>query len=289
MKDLPVHLHVGEEAIHRILNIPGVKHLLFENRYLTKYIEEEFLFKVGLSIQAGRLEAKMLKKSSKAHELPAPSSKIPSKQKSDNPPALLKKKKLEGISTRTGQLSHCMELEVKFMHTLNEWNDEFVKVKYLQGEYKRKYNHKSKAVNELEVELTDCRTELANSMTASSLKNQQIDRLQIELVEAQEMITQLLKDQNVSGEKVVVLEAKNKKSRTLIAEKETALFGLEFLRIIEDFKKFIDFKISILDHLQEAREHIYNVEVKASPGGFLKGVQLVQRKTGVKFDGLTTS
>ncbi|KAH0470489.1 hypothetical protein IEQ34_000212 [Dendrobium chrysotoxum] len=48
MKDLPVPLHVGEEDILRILNIPDVKHLLFEVRYLTKYIEEEFLFKVGL-------------------------------------------------------------------------------------------------------------------------------------------------------------------------------------------------------------------------------------------------
>ncbi|KAH0465343.1 hypothetical protein IEQ34_005448 [Dendrobium chrysotoxum] len=62
MKDLPVPLHVGEEDILRILNIPDVKYLLFEVCYMTKYIEEEFLFKVGLSIQAGRSEAKMLKK-----------------------------------------------------------------------------------------------------------------------------------------------------------------------------------------------------------------------------------
>ncbi|KAH0461866.1 hypothetical protein IEQ34_009441 [Dendrobium chrysotoxum] len=47
MKDLLVPLHVGEEDILRILNIPDVEHLLFEVRYLTKYIEEEFLFKVA--------------------------------------------------------------------------------------------------------------------------------------------------------------------------------------------------------------------------------------------------
>ncbi|KAH0453865.1 hypothetical protein IEQ34_018189 [Dendrobium chrysotoxum] len=55
MKDLPVPLHVGEEDIPWILNIPNIEHLLFEVHYLTKYIEEEFLFKVGLSIQVGRL------------------------------------------------------------------------------------------------------------------------------------------------------------------------------------------------------------------------------------------
>ncbi|KAH0467323.1 hypothetical protein IEQ34_004561 [Dendrobium chrysotoxum] len=210
MKDLPVPLHVGEEDILRILNIPDVKHLLFEVRYLIKYIEEEFLFKVGLSIQARRSEAKMLK-FSKIHEPPAPSSKVPSKRKSNDHQALLKKKKLEGISTSTSQvppdsssaklhvtgdvlkhqclgrrkandlLSRRMELEVELTQTLNEWNDEFVKVKYLQEEYKRKYNHKTKEVKVLEVELTDCKTELANIMTVTSLKNQQINRLQIDL------------------------------------------------------------------------------------------------------------
>ncbi|XP_028548161.1 uncharacterized protein LOC114578831, partial [Dendrobium catenatum] len=252
MKDLPIPLHVGEEDILKILNIPDVKHLLFEVRHLTKYIEEEFLFKVGLSIQAGRSEAKMLKKSTKVHEPPAPSLKVPSKRKSDDPQALLKKKKLEGISTSPSQvpldsspaklhvpgdvlkhqclgrrktddlLSSHMELEVELTRTLNEWNDEFVKVKYLQGEYKRKYDHRTKEVKVLEVELTDCITELANIMTTTSLKNQQIDRLQIELVEAQTTITQLLKDQKVSGEKMAVLEAENKKSHTIIAEKEAA-------------------------------------------------------------------
>ncbi|KAH0449871.1 hypothetical protein IEQ34_020563 [Dendrobium chrysotoxum] len=319
MKDLPVPLHVEEEDILRILNIPDVKHLLFEVRYLTKYIEEEFLFKVGLSIQAGRLETKMLKKSSKVHEPPVPSSKVPSKRKSDDPSALLKKKKLEEISMSTGQVppdsspaklhvpgdvlkhqclgrrksddlvsrvfslilhtsfcasigtfSHapfyrCMELEVEFTQTLNEWNDEFVKVKYLQGEYKQKYNHKAKEVKELK-----------------------IDRLQIELVEAQETITQLLKNQKVSREKVAVLEAENKKSRTLIAEKEAALFGLESSRIIEDFKKSIDFKTIIQDHLQEAREHIYNEEVKALEQQCMDE-GFTGRKAGVKIDGLITS
>ncbi|KAH0469294.1 hypothetical protein IEQ34_002526 [Dendrobium chrysotoxum] len=45
MRDLPAPLHVGEEDIMRLLKVPNVEHLLYEVRYLNKYIEEEFLFK----------------------------------------------------------------------------------------------------------------------------------------------------------------------------------------------------------------------------------------------------
>ncbi|KAH0462945.1 hypothetical protein IEQ34_007527 [Dendrobium chrysotoxum] len=51
IKDLPVPLNVREEDILRILNIPEVKRLLFKVRYLTKYIEEEFLFKKSISFK----------------------------------------------------------------------------------------------------------------------------------------------------------------------------------------------------------------------------------------------
>ncbi|KAH0466979.1 hypothetical protein IEQ34_004217 [Dendrobium chrysotoxum] len=82
-------------------------------------------------------------------------------------------------------------------------------------------------------------------------------------------------DQRASIEKVMALEAKNKRSQTLIAEKESALTGFESLRVIEDFKKSIIFKIIIQDHVQEAHDHIYEVEVKAI--------------TGVEVEGLTPS
>ncbi|KAH0464230.1 hypothetical protein IEQ34_007016 [Dendrobium chrysotoxum] len=58
------------------------------------------------------------------------------------------------------------------------------------------------------------------------------------------------------------------------------------------------FKIIIEDHIQEARNHIYDVEVKALEAdcmeegfirGFMKGVRVVQRKTGAEIDGLTPS
>ncbi|KAH0460843.1 hypothetical protein IEQ34_008418 [Dendrobium chrysotoxum] len=56
MKDLPSPLHVEEEDIMRILKVPDIEHLLFEVRHISRYIEEEFLFKVGLSFHAGSSE-----------------------------------------------------------------------------------------------------------------------------------------------------------------------------------------------------------------------------------------
>ncbi|KAH0464378.1 hypothetical protein IEQ34_007164 [Dendrobium chrysotoxum] len=64
------------------------------------------------------------------------------------------------------------------------------------------------------------------------------------------------------------------------------------------FKKSASFKIIVEDHIQEARNHIYDVEVKALEAdcmeegfiqGFMKGVRVVQRKTGAYIDGLTPS
>ncbi|KAH0457777.1 hypothetical protein IEQ34_013092 [Dendrobium chrysotoxum] len=58
------------------------------------------------------------------------------------------------------------------------------------------------------------------------------------------------------------------------------------------------FKIIIEDHIQEARSHIYDVEVKALEAecaedgfirGFMKGVRTVHRKTGAEIEGLTPS
>ncbi|KAH0468213.1 hypothetical protein IEQ34_003246 [Dendrobium chrysotoxum] len=45
MRDLPAPMHVREEDIMRLLKVPDIEHLLYEIRYLNKYIEEEFLFK----------------------------------------------------------------------------------------------------------------------------------------------------------------------------------------------------------------------------------------------------
>ncbi|KAI0494884.1 hypothetical protein KFK09_025030 [Dendrobium nobile] len=135
-------------------------------------------------------------------------------------------------------------------------------------------------------------------MHSISLQNWQADRHQIDLEEAQATITRLLKEQKVSEEKIVSLEAKDKKSQAIIAEKEAALTGSEPSRVIEDFKKSIAFKTIVHDHVEEARDHIYEIEVKELEQqctedvfirGFLKGVRLMQRKTGVQVEGVTPS
>ncbi|KAI0495028.1 hypothetical protein KFK09_025175 [Dendrobium nobile] len=327
LRDLPVPLHVGEEDIKRFLKVPDVEHLLYDVRYMNKYTEEEFLFKVGMSVQAGRSDARMLKLTSKIPERPAGVPKAATKRQTRGEDLQAsKKKKLEGVATSKAApvsspsiihipenvLSHqCIgrrkagdllsrrtELEVELTEALNHWNDEFVRVKYLHGEFKRKYDLKAKEVKILEEELCGCRTELANMVHSASLQNHQTDQLQIDLVEAQSMIAQLSKDQKSSAEKIAVLEAENKRSQTLIAEKEAVLTSLESSGVIEDFKKSIAFKIIIQDHVQEVRDHIYEVEVKALEKqcveegfirGFLKGIRLVQRKTGVEVEGLTPS
>ncbi|KAH0450840.1 hypothetical protein IEQ34_021532 [Dendrobium chrysotoxum] len=45
MNDLPAPLHVGEGDIMRILKVPDIEHFLFKVRHISRYIEEEFLFK----------------------------------------------------------------------------------------------------------------------------------------------------------------------------------------------------------------------------------------------------
>ncbi|KAH0467822.1 hypothetical protein IEQ34_002855 [Dendrobium chrysotoxum] len=174
----------------RILKVPDIEHLLFEVCHLSRYIEEEFLFKVGLSFHAGRSDARMLKLTSKVPEPPAPTSKVAPKQSTrGEDPQVLKKKRLEGTTPNTDKALPDSS-PTKF-HTPEE-------------------------------------------------------------------------DQKDSKEKTASLEAKDKRSQTLIAEKEAALSGSKPSK----------------DHDQEARDHIYDIEVKALEQqcikdrfirGFLKG------------------
>ncbi|KAH0464334.1 hypothetical protein IEQ34_007120 [Dendrobium chrysotoxum] len=57
LKELLVPLHIGAEDLLRILKLPDLDALHYEVRYLSRYIDEEYLFKVGLSTQAGRSHA----------------------------------------------------------------------------------------------------------------------------------------------------------------------------------------------------------------------------------------
>ncbi|KAH0461995.1 hypothetical protein IEQ34_009570 [Dendrobium chrysotoxum] len=49
LKELPVPLHIGAEDLLRIFKLPNLDALHYEVRYLSRYIDEEYLFKVGLS------------------------------------------------------------------------------------------------------------------------------------------------------------------------------------------------------------------------------------------------
>ncbi|KAH0453751.1 hypothetical protein IEQ34_018075 [Dendrobium chrysotoxum] len=192
LKELPVPLHIGAEDLLRILKLPDLDALHYEVRYLSRYIDEEYLFKVGLFTQAGRSHAQMLKKSARVPEV------VPQK------------------------------------------------------------NHSKRLGSEEE------------------------------LVEAQATIKQQKKAQQV-------LEAENKRLQSVLSEKEAQQLPSA---VIEEFKKSYAFKIIIEDHIQEARSHIYDVEVKALEAecaedgfirGFMKGVRTVHRKTGAEIEGLTPS
>ncbi|KAH0470779.1 hypothetical protein IEQ34_000502 [Dendrobium chrysotoxum] len=156
LKELPVPLHIGAEDLLRILKLPDLDALHYEVRYLSRYVDEEYLFKVGLSTQA-----------------------------------------------------------------------------------------------------------------QATIKQQE---------KAQQ-----------------VLEAEDERLQSVLSEKEAQQLPSA---VIEEFKKSYAFKIIIEDHIQEARSHIYDVEVKtleaecAEDGfirGFMKGVRTVHRKTGAEIEGLTPS
>ncbi|KAH0451635.1 hypothetical protein IEQ34_018934 [Dendrobium chrysotoxum] len=178
MKDLPSPLHVEEEDIMRILKVPDIGYLLFEVGHMSRYIEEEFLFKVGLSFDAGRSDAKMLKPTYNVLEPLAPTSKVAPKYPArGEDPQVLKKKRSEGIAINTD--------------------------KALPDSSPAKFHTPEEVLNHQCIE------------------------------------------------------------RRKAAEKEAALSGSEPSKVIEDFKKSIAFKTIIQDHIQEARDHIYDIEVKA--------------------------
>ncbi|KAL0914182.1 hypothetical protein M5K25_017692 [Dendrobium thyrsiflorum] len=317
LKELPAPLHIGEEDLMMILKLPDLDALHYEVRYLSRFIDEEYLFKVGLSTQAGRSYAQMLKKSAKVPEavLHKNHSKRPGseedlqapkkKKKADEVLTVVRKSPLispskshipedvlkhQCIGRRRAEelLDQHIDFRLEMTKTLNDWNTEFVKVKYLQGEYKKKYDVKVKEMKAMEEQLAGCRIELANMITSVSLHNQQMDRLHIDLVDAQTTINQQMKDQHV-------LEDENKRLQSMLSEKEAQHLPST---VIEDFKKSFAFKIIIEDHVQEARNHIYDVEMKTLEAefmeegfikGFMKGVRAVHRKTGADIQGLSPS
>ncbi|KAH0459895.1 hypothetical protein IEQ34_010558 [Dendrobium chrysotoxum] len=68
LKELPHSPNIREEEILKILNSFDIESLQHELRYISRCVTEESLFKVELSIQAGRSHAIQLKKSEKIPE-----------------------------------------------------------------------------------------------------------------------------------------------------------------------------------------------------------------------------
>ncbi|KAH0465203.1 hypothetical protein IEQ34_005306 [Dendrobium chrysotoxum] len=202
LKELPFLLHIGAKDLLKILKLPDLDALHYELRYLSRYIDEEYFFKVGLSTKAGRSQAQMLKGPVKALEV------VPQKNQSKRPGSdgdlqAPEKKKVDEILAVTSKgppvspsksyipkdiLNHqCIDrrraeklvvhpfflsFHLEMNKILNELNNEFVKVKYLQGEYKKKYNRKVKEMKVVEDQLAECRVELANRIIVASSQNE---------------------------------------------------------------------------------------------------------------------
>ncbi|KAH0466077.1 hypothetical protein IEQ34_006180 [Dendrobium chrysotoxum] len=292
LKELPIPLHIGEEDLLRILKLSDLDALHYEVCYLSRYIDEEYLFKVGLSTQAGRSHAQMLKKSVRVSEV-VPQKSYSKRLGSEEGLQAPRKKKADEVLTVVSEgprvspsksyipedvLNHqCIghrraeelysDFKLEMTKTLNDWNKEFVKIKYLQGEYKKKYDSKVKEMKVVEDQLEGCEQKL---------------------VEAHAIIKKQKKTQQI-------LEAENKRLQSVLSEKEAQQLPSA---AIEEFKKYYAFKIIIEDHIQESRNHIYDVEVKALEAkciedgfirGFMKGVRVIHHKTGAEIEGLTSS
>ncbi|KAH0455126.1 hypothetical protein IEQ34_017050 [Dendrobium chrysotoxum] len=287
LKELPVPLHIGAEDLLRILKLPDLDALDYEVCYLSRYIDEEYLFKVGLSTQVGRSHAQMLKKSARVPEV------VPQKNHSKRPRSeeglqAPRKKRADEVliviskGPRASPSKSYIPEDVLNHQCIGHQRAEEL------GEYKKKYDSKVKEMKVIEDQLEGCRAELANKITSVSSQNERMDRLHIELVEAQATIKQQEKTQQV-------LEAENERLQSVLSENEAQQLPSA---VIEEFKKSYAFKIIIEDHIQEARSHIYDVEVKALEAecrkdgfirGFMKGVHTVHRKTGAEIEGLTPS
>ncbi|KAH0466605.1 hypothetical protein IEQ34_003843 [Dendrobium chrysotoxum] len=337
LKELPSSLHVGEGDILRILNFSDTESLQQELRYISRCVTEECLFKVGLFIQAGRSHAIQVKKSEKTPEVKSNALKRPASHSSEGQkiidPSSLKKRKTNDkvIMPRDGGrgkevsrpskihipedvLKHIcigrrhaketmiqkMNMESKFESILDDWNDEFVKVKFLQGEYKRRLEAKIKETSILEGQLTECRAELATISTSLSFQNREADLSRHGLIEAHAEISQYKETLKKLALEKNALEKENKKLQDYFQERETTNLDIEAisLKAVEEFKKSATYRREIQHLIQEAYEKLFDVEVKdlerqsleeGFTRGFLKGVRLVHRKTGVDIEGLTPS
>ncbi|KAH0449189.1 hypothetical protein IEQ34_022989 [Dendrobium chrysotoxum] len=110
LKELHSPLHIGAENLLKILKLSDIDAFYYEVRYLSRYIDEEHLFKVGLSTQAGRSHAQMLKKSVKVSEVVTQPSKVLSKRPGSEDDLQVSKKKKDNMQEAH---NHIYDVEVK--------------------------------------------------------------------------------------------------------------------------------------------------------------------------------
>ncbi|KAH0465349.1 hypothetical protein IEQ34_005452 [Dendrobium chrysotoxum] len=278
LKELPDFPHLGEEKILKTLNFSDTKSLQEELRHISQYVMEEKLFKVGLSIQEGRSHTVQLKKSKKVREISPnalrSSSNNPSRGQGENGSSLVKKRRVDDVVGLLGDSEACrevirplmidiaalnsdreirplkipmpeelMDVESQFDLVLDDWNTEFVKVKYLQGEYKPKLDTKIKEMSALENQLAKCRAELATISTTLSLQNQKVDRSLTELLEAHIETNQKNEVLKALRAEKSSLEIVNKELHDHLLEKEEAILDADAhteaisLEAVEKFKK----------------------------------------------------
>ncbi|KAH0464458.1 hypothetical protein IEQ34_007244 [Dendrobium chrysotoxum] len=260
LKELHVPLHIGAEDLLRILKLPDLDALHYEVRYLSRYIDEEYLFKVRLSTQEGRLHAQILKKSARVPEV------VPQKNHSKRP------------GSEEGLQAPRKKKEDEVLTVVSKGPRVSPSKSYIPEDV---LNHQCIGRRRAEELYSDFKLEMTKTLN-------DWQRVCEELVEAQATIKQQEKTQHV-------LEAENERLKSVLSEKEAQQLPSA---VIEEFKKSYAFKIINEDHIQAARSHIYDVEVKALEAecaedgfirGFMKGVRIVHRKTGAEIEGLTPS
>ncbi|KAH0458426.1 hypothetical protein IEQ34_013741 [Dendrobium chrysotoxum] len=275
--------------------IVGLTSLQEELRHISQYVLEEKLFKIGLSIQAGSSHGVQLKKSKKrrvndavglpsdgevCREVIHPLNIDITALNSDREVRPLKvpipEEVLKHICVGRQRAKEVMiqkiDVESQFDTMLDEWNAEFVKIKYLQREYKRKLDKKIKETSALESQLAKCRAEMETISTTLSLQNREASRSRTELIEARTETNQKNEDHLLEKEAAI-----------LDADARTEAISLE---AVEKFKKSSAHRREIQNYVQEAYNKLFDAEARD-----LKRRCLEEdfRKAGVTIEGLSPS
>ncbi|KAH0467519.1 hypothetical protein IEQ34_004757 [Dendrobium chrysotoxum] len=261
LKELPDSPNIRERKILKILKFSDTKSLQHELRYISGCVTEEYLFKVGLSIQAGRSHVIQLKKSKKTPEVESNTLKRSASHSSEGQkitdPSSLKKRKTNDkvIMPRDG--GRCKEVARPLTtDTVSLDSDSEVRPSKIH-------------------------------IPEDVLKHICIGRHHAKEIMIQKM--------DMESKFESILDNWHDEF-----EREITTLDIEAisLKAVEEFKKSATYRQEIQRLTQEAYEKLFDVEVKdlerqslkeGFTHGFLKGVQLVNRKIGADIEGLTPS